>query len=284
VTPSPHLKSRYTCPAKINIGLEVLFKRADGYHELNTIFARVMSPSDSIEVEPAGRFTLTCSDASLDTGEANLIYKAVKAYAAATSRKEFPPLHLHLEKQIPTGAGLGGGSSDAAQALLICNDFYGQPLPNEELREIAGWVGADVPFFVSGYKAAIGRGIGEKLEEVTLLSSSGVLIVKPEAISIATGEAYSRLQVKRRPAKDLDDLAHGNRWSEISNDFEQAIFPDNPELARIKDHMLYSGAYFASMSGSGSAIFGLFDNEQHAKNAAATFADTSTPYWVSVLP
>lgn len=284
MTLSSHLKSQYSCPAKINIGLEVLYKRTDGYHELNTIFARVNAPSDTIEVSESKEFTLTSSDDKLDVGDSNLVFRAVKAYAAASSRTELPALHLHLQKQIPTGAGLGGGSSDAAQALIICNDYYDQAIPNEDLRELGSWVGADVPFFVSGYKAAIGRGIGERLEEVSLLSSSGVLIVKPEALSVSTKDAYSRLQVKRKAAHDLDDLAHGNRWSEIVNDFEAVIFPTNPELARMKDHMLESGAYFASMSGSGSAIFGLFDNEQKAKHAASMFAETATPYWVSVLP
>ncbi len=280
---SPSLKTSYTCPAKINIGLEVLFKRPDGYHELNTIFAKVGAPSDVIEVSAASEFTLTCSDRQLATDGSNLIMKAVNAFGAAAGISEVPALHLHLKKQIPTGAGLGGGSSDAAQAIHICNDHFGQILPLPELMEIASWVGADVPFFVSGYLAAIAGGIGERLEEFEIKHKYGLLIVKPEAISVPTAQAYSRLKVAKKVGTDIHDAISTHRWDMIANDFEQVIIEDNPQLAKIKSTMQEQGAFFASMSGSGSAIYGLFDSKLHAENAAKAFSLQELPCWASTL-
>jgi 4-diphosphocytidyl-2-C-methyl-D-erythritol kinase len=281
---SPHLKDRYLCPAKINIGLEVLFKRKDGYHELNTVFALVSSPCDAIEVTSASEFTLTCSDPKLDTGADNLVQKAAKAFMAASSKETLPPLNMHLVKEIPSGAGLGGGSSDAAQTLHILNDYFGQPMPQSELIEVASWVGADVPFFVSGYKTAVAGGIGERLEPIELVAKPAVLIVKPEAISIPTTLAYSRLNVTKKQGTDIQDHILTHRWSEITNDFERVIFADNPQLSDIKSEMTDQGAFFASMSGSGSAIYGFFDNIEHATKASQVYSAQGLPFWVSTLP
>ncbi|HET6512492.1 MAG TPA: 4-(cytidine 5'-diphospho)-2-C-methyl-D-erythritol kinase [Candidatus Kapabacteria bacterium] len=280
---STTLKTSYICPAKINIGLEVLYKRQDGYHELNTVFARVGSPCDVIEVSESAEFTLTCSDPSLATDESNLIFKAVKAFGAAAGKTELPRLHLHLNKQIPTGAGLGGGSSDAAQAIHICNDHFGQPLPLAELVEIGSWVGADVPFFVSGYKAAVAGGIGDRLEEFDMKHQYGLLIVKPESIAIPTAQAYAQLKVTKKQGSDIHDAISTHRWDMITNDFERVIFAANPQLADIKSSMQEQGAFFASMSGSGSAIYGLFDSKAHADKAEKAFSQQQLPHWVSLL-
>lgn len=280
---SQYLKDRYICPAKINLGLEVLFKRDDGYHELNTVFARVKAPQDIIEVTPADEFTLTCTDASLPLDDSNLVLKAVKAFAAMSGRPDAPKLHLHLIKQIPSGAGLGGGSSDAAQALHICNDFFARSLAAADLLEVASWVGADVPFFVSGYKAAIAGGIGERLEEFDLRNRYGLLIVKPEAISIPTKDAYSKLSVTKKRATDIQDSILTHQWGDLANDFEPVIFAKNPHLEELKLQMQEQGAFYAAMSGSGSAIYGLFDNREKAIAASTTFANQGLPFWVSIL-
>lgn len=280
---STHLKTSYVCPAKINIGLEILFKRPDGYHELNTVFATVRSPSDLIEVSDASEFKLSSSDPTLATDGSNLIIKAVKAFAAAAGKAELPAIHLHLKKQIPTGAGLGGGSSDAAQAIHISNDYFGRPLSSSELLEVASWVGADVPFFVSGYQAAIGGGVGERLEEFDLKHQYGLLIVKPEGISVPTSLAYSRVRVLHKQGTDIHDAISTHRWDSITNDFEPVIFAANPQLAEIKSTMLEAGAFFASMSGSGSAIYGLFDNKALADKAARIFSQQALSSWVSIL-
>lgn len=282
-TVSRLLKDKYLCPAKINIGLEVLYKRPDGYHELNTVFALVAAPTDILEVRPAAEFTLTSNDESLDLGSSNLVHKAAKAFLAAAGKDVLPLLHLHLNKQIPTGAGLGGGSSDAAQTLHICNDYFDRPLPLSELIEVGSWVGADVPFFVSGYQAAVAGGIGEKLEEYELRNKYGVLIVKPEAISIPTAEAYKRLNVTKKQCTEIQDLISTHRWSEITNDFERIIFDENPQLSYIKSTIQEQGAFFASMSGSGSAIYGFFDDLTSAQSAAKFFTAQGLPSWASKL-
>jgi 4-diphosphocytidyl-2-C-methyl-D-erythritol kinase len=280
---STYLKDRYRCPAKINIGLEVLYKRTDGYHELNTVFALVNAPCDILEVRPAAEFTLTSDDETLDVGPSNLVQKAAKAFMAAASMEGLPPLHLHLLKQIPTGAGLGGGSSDAAHTLHICNDYFGRPLPQSELIEVGSWVGADVPFFTSQYHAAVAGGIGERLEELTLPNKYGISIVKPTAISIPTAEAYKRLNVTKKQGTEIQDFILTHRWGEITNDFEQVIFDQNPQLSYIKSTMQEQGAFFASMSGSGSAIYGFFDDLGNATRASQFFTAQGLPAWSSRL-
>lgn len=282
MTTSPLLKSRYLCSAKINLGLEVLRKREDGYHELNTLFVRVDEPHDEIEVRTARDFKLTCSDPDLSTNGSNLIVKAVMNFIKVFERS-LPPLHLQLNKSIPMGAGLGGGSSNAAAALEICNDYFGQPIDETGMMAIGRDIGADVPFFASGYRAAIGTGIGDILREVELPLQCAILVVKPESISISTSEAYSNISIGNGHATDLLAAVTSGAWQNIRNDFETAIFPLAPELPRIKSALLDVGAFYASMSGSGSAIYGLFNDDNTLMSAAEKMKKMGYPCWQSTI-
>src|SRR5438045_3338287 len=177
----------FIVPCKINLSLEVLFNRQDGYHELNTVFYRVMEPHDVISVTESEFFRFTCSDASLATGD-NLIMKAAHAWSNA-SGKALPNIHVHLDKRIPMGAGLGGGSSDAAMMLQILDDD--EALGEDELRKLVASIGADVPFFLSKEKAAIARGIGDILTPIDMDLNASLLIIFDPNIHVSTKEAYT---------------------------------------------------------------------------------------------
>src|SRR5580704_921631 len=172
----------YRAPAKINLGLEVLYKRPDGYHEINTLFCRVAEPHDVVSVTRAGFFRLTCSDTTLPTDSRNLMMRAAEEFAKL-SGTALPRLHIHLEKNIPIGAGLGGGSSDAATMLHILKDWYdsgpnaSSALDNGELLKLTAKLGADVPFFYSNFSAAQASGIGEKLLPMNIQLEASVLVV-----------------------------------------------------------------------------------------------------------
>ncbi|HET6511404.1 MAG TPA: 4-(cytidine 5'-diphospho)-2-C-methyl-D-erythritol kinase [Candidatus Kapabacteria bacterium] len=282
MTVSRSLDSRNICPAKINLGLEVLRKREDGYHELNTLFVRVEQPHDVIEVTVSGTFQLTASDPTLSIDGSNLIRKAADAFSQRTGLS-LPSLHLDLIKSIPMGAGLGGGSSNAATTLRICNEHYDSPLSETELIGLGAKVGADVPFFITNGTSAIAGGIGDKLEMVDLSLTSHLLIVKPASVSISTKDAYARITPRGGAATDLFQVVNDRDWSKLENDFERAIFPLNPELPMIKNGLLAAGADYASMSGSGSAIFGLFEEESTIDKAAAAMENMGYPCWRSTI-
>jgi 4-diphosphocytidyl-2-C-methyl-D-erythritol kinase len=265
---------RYIAYSKINLGLEVLRKREDGYHELNTIFYRVLEPHDSISVEQSDVFQLTCSESSLPTDSRNLMMRATNVFT-----KEFgtplPSIHVHLDKQIPMGAGLGGGSSDAAIMLEILHDKSDTPPSMHDLMKLAATIGADVPFFLSGEKASVARGIGEQLSSISLELDCSILIVKDPSLHVSTREAYQALSIKlESKPTDYFALFEGPLPIEefdkyLRNDFEPSVFERYPRLAEIKEELYTSGALFAMMSGSGSAILGLFEDylpAQHAKD------------------
>ena len=263
----------YIVPCKINLGLEVLLKRADGYHELNTVFYRVMEPHDRITITESEYFRFTCSDSSLATND-NLIMRATTAWRSHFGR-ELPNIHVHLDKRIPMGAGLGGGSSDAATMLQILNEE--DAIADEEMLKIASSTGADVPFFVNNSKAAIASGIGELLTPIELELHASILIVFDPSIHVSTKEAYAGLQLAPQSIasnyeglfkniKSLDDLDGALR-----NDFEASIFAKHPKLARVKQQLYDRGASVALMSGSGSAVFGLFESEEMASDAKKAF-------------
>lgn len=275
----------YLAPAKINLGLEVLYKRPDNYHELNTLFYRVPEPHDIITVTSAGFFRLTCSDESLPTDNRNLMVRAAEEFIRLVC-EPLPRLHIHLEKRIPMGAGLGGGSSDAAAMLLILQHWYAHStpskhpiVPEEELSKIAAKLGADVPFFLSGANIAQASGIGEKLHPMQAKLQASVLIVVDPAIHISTKEAYAALHPSQDfHATDYRKLFEARipltKWKEqLGNDFEPEIFRRFPHLAEMKHALYANGASFALMSGSGSALYGLFENPDAAREAKVLFED-----------
>lgn len=262
----------FRIPSKINLGLEVLHKRNDGYHELNTLFFKIEEPHDVLQVSETSSFQFTVSDKNIPADESNLVYKAAILFAEHT-HVALPNVHIHLIKNIPHGAGLGGGSSDAAAMLKFLNQD--NLLSSSELHTLATKLGADVPFFLLEENAAIGSGIGEKLAPITISLHRWIVIVKPRSIAIPTKEAYARLIL--HPNRTATDLASLD-WSQpatlrekVTNDFEFPAFAMFPELRELKQQLYNDGAELALMSGSGSAFFALFATEQTARESMQSF-------------
>ncbi|HBG40397.1 4-(cytidine 5'-diphospho)-2-C-methyl-D-erythritol kinase [Limibacterium fermenti] len=248
--------------AKINLGLRIVSKRADGYHNLETVFYPI-GLKDALEIIPSGsneKYRFFLSGTPLDAHkDENLVIKALKRISG---EKEIPPLDIHLLKKIPTGAGLGGGSSDAAFMLKLLNETFSLNYSEAELIRLAATLGADCPFFIQN-KPAFATGIGDCLEAVELnLDSFFIVLVKPD-IAVSTKEAYA-LITPRQPRSSLKEIIGRpvSEWREtMKNDFEEPVFKKHPEIADIKKQLYSLGASYASMSGSGSAVFGLFDKK-----------------------
>lgn len=242
--------------AKINIGLNVVSKRDDGYHNLETIFYPVKL-TDVLEFIEAEETKLTASGNQIEGApENNLI---LKAFHLLKADFDLPSIHFHLHKVIPLGAGLGGGSSDAAYTFKMLNDYFDLGLSTQQLEDYASNVGADCPFFIHN-KPTFATGIGNEFHKIDLdLSDYEIVILKP-AISVSTPEAYKNVipgypkyrlnQIVKTPVEDWKNM--------VVNDFEKSIFPIYPLIAELKELLYKMGASFASMSGSGSAVFGIF--------------------------
>lgn len=269
---------------KINIGLDVVSKRADGYHNLETIFYPIPL-EDALEITvntkadaPAYNFTMYNAKFDIDDAD-NLVVKAYKILAAD---HKLPNVNIHLYKHIPTGAGLGGGSSDAAFALKMLNEIAKLNLSVEELESYAAQLGADCAFFIRCCPA-FATGIGNILTPIDdYLKGYHIVIVKPD-IHISTKEAYS-LVTPLYPAVPLLDIAARpiNMWaSSMKNDFERSVFNKFPDTAKIKEELYRMGALYTSMSGSGSSFYGIFEEEQDENNIKALFPDCF--YWQSKI-
>jgi 4-diphosphocytidyl-2-C-methyl-D-erythritol kinase len=242
--------------AKINIGLHVVSKRPDGYHNLETIFYPVQL-SDALEMVEATETSISFSGLPVDGPPGNNL--VLKAYQLLKNDFDLPPVQFHLHKVIPTGAGLGGGSSDAAFTLKMLNDFFNLKLNTEQLKTFAAHLGADCPFFIEN-KPAFATGIGDQLSPVEIdLSGYRIVILKPD-VSVSTANAYQNIN-SSEPDFNLQKLAElpVNEWKNVvQNDFERSVFPLFPEIKKWKKKLYKLGAEFASMSGSGSAVFGIF--------------------------
>lgn len=243
--------------AKINLGLNVVGKRVDGYHNIETVFYPIPL-RDALEVVEAGSFSFSQTGIPIDAPvEKNL---AVKALRLLASRYPLPPLEVHLHKAIPFGAGLGGGSSDAACMLKLLNDFGKLNIPTEELEEMASAIGADCPFFIRN-TPVFATGTGNIFESISIsLKGYYICLVKPN-IEVSTPEAYAMVTPKK-PAVSLKEIIAMPvpLWKEyMVNDFEESVFSKYPEIGHIKDSLYQAGAVYASMSGSGSSVFGLFE-------------------------
>ena len=264
--------------AKINLGLFVTRKREDGYHILQTLFYPI-DWRDALEIRPidanSGTVEFKQTGITVDCDpELNL---CVKAYRLLQEKfPDLPAVSMHLEKQIPFGAGLGGGSSDGAHALLMLRKMFDLPIKDHELEALAARMGADCAFFcrcANQYNtnnndgkltAQYCEGIGHELKYHTLsLKGKYMVIVKPP-FGVSTKEAYSNVH-PNKPSIDLCDLLNRpiEDWKDcIKNDFEDSVFPLHKELQQVKDTLYAHGAIYASMSGSGSALFGIFNKEQ----------------------
>jgi len=259
--------------AKINLGLQVLNKRTDGFHNINSIFAPI-SLYDEITIKESDYFNL---QSNVDFGisdDENLVIKAAKKFNQVIG--ENISYEITLIKNIPMQAGLGGGSSDGATVLKMLNEMHNYPLNNEELSKIALELGSDVPFFIYN-RIALATGRGEVLEFLDIELNWNVLVVFPN-LNISTREAYSQLQRTGTFINEID-LKKGlfeRDFSIFINDFEEYAIKKFSIIKKIKDELLKNGAFFASLSGSGSAIFGLFDDEQKMQEAAKKFLEFTT--------
>lgn len=246
--------------AKINLGLNVLEKRPDGYHDIETIFYPI-DLQDALEVTLLRGsdmpYRLHVTGANLDGCPAdNLV---VKAYTLLNERHHLKPVDIHLHKHIPTEAGLGGGSSDCAFMIKMLNTKFNLGLTVQEMEAYAARLGSDCPFFIQN-KPVLATGTGNVLEPVKVsLSGLHIVLVKPAA-SVSTREAYANIR-PQKPEVPLREIAGRpvGEWRELmKNDFEKSVFRSHPEIAAIKDKLYDLGAVYAQMSGSGSAVYGIF--------------------------
>jgi len=245
--------------AKINIGLNIIEKRTDGYHNLETIFFPLKNLHDELTLEKAQRTSLNCSEKSIET-EDNLVLEAIKRLEKFTSQKF--NVKMDLIKNIPMGGGLGGGSSDAAAVLLGINKIFELNISEKDLISLALELGSDVPFFINS-TPSIGKSRGEILKKIILNLKGFLLIVNPQ-IHVSTEEAFSNITpMNAKFDYSLLENYSGN-LSEfnglIINDFEENVFNLYPSIGEIKTNMLSNGASFSLMSGTGSTVYGIFDS------------------------
>ena len=254
---------------KINLGLHIRAKREDGYHDLETVFFPAPF-TDVLEVVAGekngkGSVEFIGSGLPLDTKD-NICLKACELLG---QRHDLPQLKLYLHKAIPAGAGLGGGSSDGAFTLKMLNDKFGLNLSTNELIDLALQLGSDCPFFIIN-KPCLATGRGEVLKKINLdLSGYRLALVNP-GIHISTAWAFSRV-TPRPPRQELESIITGpiSRWTEVLlNDFEDPVFAEYPAIKKIKDELYRQGALYASLSGSGSTVFGLFEKDRSPAAAA----------------
>jgi 4-diphosphocytidyl-2-C-methyl-D-erythritol kinase len=272
--------------AKINLRLDILGKRADGFHELRTIF-QTISLQDELRLrtsrQPAISLRILGNESLLrEPVEKNLVYRAVDAL-----RRELKirgGVEIELKKKIPAGRGLGGGSSDAAAALLGYLRLTGKKIPQARLLEIAASLGADVPFFLLGGRA-LGTNKGDEIYPLPDIPKLHVLVVSPKDIHVPTPDAYRWLKAKPlRLTKSAANpklfefcaLCWSAQGSGLSNDFERPVFRRHPRLDHIKRALLRRGAAEASLAGSGSAVFGVFPSPAMARRAAVGFPHDQT--------
>ena len=246
---------------KINIGLRIVRKREDGYHDLETIFYPVYGLHDELEVERSTNFEFCQEGLAVDcSAEDNLLIKCYQRM-----RAKYPQVgnvRIRFKKNIPFGAGLGGGSSDAAHMAIALNEIFELRLTQQQLAEEVRPLGADCPFFIYN-TPCYAEGIGDKLTPISLdLSGLRLVMIKPNC-GVSTKEAYAGIVRHPEVEGQIKNALHEGLSFDIMrplliNDFEQTVFPIHPEIAEIKQRLLDAGAVYAAMSGSGSTVFGLF--------------------------
>lgn len=253
--------------AKLNIGLDVLRKRPDGFHDLESLFIPCKDLCDTLEITEAGKFSVEIiKNGRVMDGTAPGEWDpkkdlVVKAYQLLKADFALPPVRIRLEKNIPVGAGLGGGSADAAFALMMLDEMFDLYLPYVMLEDYAAQLGSDCPFFIHNEPMFV-SGRGEVLEpfDCPALDGHHIEVITPSC-SVSTKEAYGGIvpALPERPLRELLALPL-EQWREagVKNDFEKTVFALHPELATMKQDLYDRGAIYASMSGSGSALFGIF--------------------------
>ena len=251
---------------KINIGLRVVRKREDGYHDLETIFYPIYGLHDTLSVDNAqctmhGGISFQQEGIAVDCAEEdNLIVRCYRQMAA--HYPQIGSVDVRFKKNIPFGAGLGGGSSDAAHMAIALNELFQLGLSQEQLAAEVRSLGADCPFFIYN-TPCFAEGIGDILTPIDFsLKGKHLIMIKPD-VAVSTKEAYAGLQIAgdRLQGTGSRWQVTGDRWQMAENDFETTVFARHPLLAQIKKHLLDAGAFYAAMSGSGSTIFGLFEDD-----------------------
>ena len=266
-------QARVLAPAKVNLRLRVLGRRADGYHDVDTLF-QAIDLADDVRVELRGAgVELDVRGADLGAATDNLAHRAARRLAESLAYGG--GVAVRLEKRIPAGAGLGGGSSDAAAVLRCLSTLLDVPADEPRVLAVAAELGSDVPFFLAGNALARGTGKGEILEPLSALSPADLVLISPP-VHVSTAAAYGALSASRRGT-----LSHGSAeaprvprsWDDVaagaSNDFEPVIEAAHPEVARTLDALRARRARFALLSGSGSSVFGLLPSWDEADRVAA---------------
>ncbi len=264
------------CPAKINLSLDVVNRREDGYHNLSMIMQEVgLFDTISFELEDGNEIILTSNDPDVPTDDRNLIVKAARLFFEKTGI--CASARIHLDKKIPSGAGLGGGSSDAAGTLKGLNNAFDNPISPEELALMAMHLGADVPFFLYG-GCMLAEGIGEKLTPISPLKNTHILLAKPP-VFVSTAYVFKNLildntTVHPNTKRVVEALESGNLdllAASCGNVLETVTTKEYPEIEEYKRIMLDMGAAYSLMSGSGSTVFGVFKDASSAKAALEKF-------------
>lgn len=252
--------------AKINLGLFIRERLPNGYHDIETGFAFI-DMSDRIEMRPAAQTRITCNDPEVPTGKDNLIVKAISAFHQRFGTSGY--FDINLQKTIPAGAGLGGGSSNAAVMLRLLARHYGLEIPLRELCELGAALGADVPVFIRA-ETAIGSGTGTELTYLDFQPDYHIVTVWP-GIHSNTAEAYGMCEPGGPSEIPLAEILTGyepDEWNYLlRNDLEPPVISRYPQVGNLKDQLTDMGALFAAMSGSGSAVFGIFEQELTATDA-----------------
>jgi 4-diphosphocytidyl-2-C-methyl-D-erythritol kinase len=265
-------------PCKINLGLYITEKRSDGYHNLETCFYPLPF-SDILEIIPSARLEFLSSGLPIPGNTKDNL--CLRAYALLKNDFDIPPVNFHLHKMIPTGAGLGGGSSDASHTLRLLNDIFELNLSNEMLKGYASRVGSDCAFFIEG-RPMIGRGKGDELIPCSVdLQGWYLVLVKPDN-HVSTADAYAGITPKKikHTVREIVERVPVVEWSaKLQNNFEESVFLRHPLIAEIKRELYRLGATYACMTGSGSTVAALFDKPL----SQTTIRDVSI-LWKGVLP
>lgn len=274
-------------PAKINFGLWIGQKQADGYHPLSSIFLPVnLFDTVTAELNDSGKIEFSCDDPALPSGSENLCWKAAKLFLRETNSDA--GVNIALEKKIPSGAGLGGGSSDAAAVLMALNRLLFGEMADERLLNMSVKLGADVPFFLYR-RPCSASGTGSFLNPVEFPHDPSVILVVPD-FKIGTKEAYGSFDKAKIISREINyaNVISNMRGLEnaretVQNDFEPVIFSLYPELNTIRDSLYDLGAMYASMTGSGSVIYGFFDKQEDARDAKTIFGKTYQTHVVEII-
>lgn len=250
--------------AKINLGLNIVSKRDDGYHNIESCFYPIPW-HDSLEVIEAASFAFHSYGLDIPGNTSSNL--CVKAYELIKKDHDIPPVEIHLLKNIPMGAGLGGGSADGAFTLKTLNELFKLNLTSSQLEAYALQLGSDCPFFIKN-EPVLAKGRGEQLEVIDLDLSGYYLAIHNPDIHVSTKEAYAGVS-PQAPSKSINEIIQSpiQEWKgQLVNDFESSIFPNHAEIEQLKNGMYEAGAIYASMTGSGSTVFGLFENPIQVSN------------------